>query len=291
MAKHRAPECVLAERALAQALSRTGAAVDERGYCEAVTDNLVAAVTPDLWNRAQSDLAGGKGSELDWKFRAAYSSAALVVNTFMPMADGVSLPGTGTIRGTLRLEVERSAGTRGFKPTLDVVLDGADAELMIESKCREYLAAREADFSVAFVRHAAGFLSDPAARVFGDLYAGCRSFDPVDAPQLLKDFLAAARRARRGHKPVILVYAYWEPVDAGDYAIFAAHRERAHELFEPLSGNGVELMTCSYRELWAYWERSGVAHVDQLRARYDVALDPTAVPQVESPTVTDWTDA
>jgi hypothetical protein len=208
----------------------------------------------------------------DWKFRAAYSSAALAANTFAPMTDGIDLPGVGFIAGRPELEVEYSAGTQGFKPTLDAVIEGDDMTVIVESKCREYLAAGEANFSVAFPRKAAQVLSGEAARVFGDVYAGAVTSDPVDAPQLLKDVLAAEKIAHEQERQVLLLYAYWEPRDADDYRVFKRHADRAAALIAPLSSQRVQVMALSYRQLWEHWEAAGVEHVGELRARYDVAL-------------------
>lgn len=272
MATHRAPECGLAERALIASLRRAGVALDARGYCLAAEDNLIEAVPPDLWRAAKADLEGGRGDELGGKFRAAYSSSALVVNTFVPMLTGVDIPSVGFIAGTPRLEQERSGGPGGFKPTLDVVLEGGDIDLFVESKCREYLAAGEAAFSIAWPRQAAERLSAAAARIYGDLYAGVQSYDPVDAPQLLKDLLAADKAARDRRRHVVLLYAYWEPNDADRHAIFKKHRAQAEALLAPLSSDRVTALRLSYQELWAHWEKKGQRHIEQLRQRYGVAL-------------------
>jgi hypothetical protein len=272
MAGHRTHEAALAEAALISAASATGVVPDSKGYRDTVEANLIQAVTPELWIAARKDLEGGKGSELDRKFRAAYSSSALVVNTFVPMQAGVSIPGIGFIAGIPQLEQERSGGARGFKPTLDVVIGGGEVNLFVESKCREYLDAGEADFSVAWPRLAADRLSVSAARVYGDIYAGVDSYQPVDAPQLLNDILAAEKCAREQNCRVVFLYAYWEPRDADNYAVFEKHREQAARLLAPLTSKRVTVLSMSYRQLWEYWEQAGEPHISQLRKRYDVDL-------------------
>jgi hypothetical protein len=275
VAGRRARECELAEKAIAEALRATGVSLQGKGYCELAEENLIEAVTPELWAAAKVDLEAGKGAELGGKFLAAYSSSALVVNTFMPMRHGVDIPGFGLIAGTPRLEQERSGGARGYKPTLDVIVEGSDVDVFIESKCREYLDAGEADFSVAWPTQAASRLSADAARVYGDLYAGSRRYRPVDASQLLKDVLAADKWASDHGRPVLMVYAYWEPHDAAQYEIFETHRKRALELFAPLSSDRVIALAISYQDLWDHWQHAGLAHIEQLRARYDVLLGPS----------------
>jgi hypothetical protein len=272
MAGNRTPECGLAEKALAAALAATGVAVDAKGYCDAAEDNLIDAVAPELWLAAKADLEGGKGSELGGKFRAAYSSSALVANTFIPMRDGVDIPGVGLFAGLPRLEQERSGGAKGYKPTLDVIVEGDGRDLYIESKCREYLDSGEADFSVAWPKLAAKHLSSAAARIYGDVYATARTYIPVDAPQLLKDILAADKSAREQDRDVVLLYAYWEPNDAANYEIFEDHRMQAQQLFFPLNSKRVTALSISYQQLWDHWENHGQHHIPQLRGRYDVSL-------------------
>jgi hypothetical protein len=272
MASHRTAECDLAEQALVAGLRLTGVTPDAKGYCASAENNLIAAVTAQLWQAAKTDLEGGRGTELTWKFRAAYSSSALGVNTFAPMQNGVDIPGIGFINGKPRFEQERSGGPSGWKPTLDVVIEDGDIGLFVESKCREYLDAGEADFSVAWPRHAAKHLPPEAARVYGDVYAGTRSFQPVDAPQLLKDVLAAYKTARDDDRRVVLLYAYWEPTDANSYDIFERHRDQADVLFAAMSSDQVTALAMSYRQLWDHWDKAGEPHITQLRERYDVPL-------------------
>lgn len=272
MGARRAAECDLAEAALADALRHIGVTVDERGYCATVEDNLIPAVTPELWARARHDLDDGKGTELAWKFRAAYSSSALVTNTYVPMTGGIDIPGVGLVAGEVRLEQERSGGARGYWPTLDVIVEGEDLDLFVESKCREYLGTSNTAFSVAWPRLAYEHLPAAAARIYGDLYASVHPYDPFDAPQMLKDVLAAEKTARDNGRSVVLVYAYWEPADADAWPIFAQHRDCAAATLVPMQTERVQVLAFSYRDLWDHWESVGVSHVAQLRDRYDVPL-------------------
>lgn len=65
--------------------SRPGTNVDARAYVDDWRSNLIAGISPDL---IEGDFRRGQGSELDSKFQAAHSSAALVVNTFEPFRNG-----------------------------------------------------------------------------------------------------------------------------------------------------------------------------------------------------------
>ncbi len=170
-----------------------------------------------------------EGNELASKFLASYSSSALVVNAFAPLRGRVALPGDLVIEGEMRYEQERSAWARGWPPTLDVVVerDGAPVRLFVESKCIEFLRKCATDFSAAFPKKAAEHLDPAAAAVFDTVFADRDAFDPLDAAQLLKHFLAAKSVATEQQCEVVLLCVWWEPADADAYPVFAAHAAAA----------------------------------------------------------------
>jgi hypothetical protein len=208
MARHDHPLLPKAEAALRDALAAHGVEVRGKGYCVRPEDNLVETVTPQMWDSARADLEAGKGTELDSKFLAAYSSSALAVNTFAPLRGGVPLPGgrigdatsPGTvINGQIRFEQERSSWTRGFMPTLDTIVEADDGpvRLLVEGKCIEFLRRSRKDekFSPAFAKKAAQHLEFGAAEVYDVLEGDPFAFDPLDARQLAKAL--PCRQARR----------------------------------------------------------------------------------------------
>ena len=267
-----------AENALAAALGEH-VPVDVKGYCATPEDNLIASVTPELWATARADLAAGKGDELAHKFRAAQSSSALAVNAFAPLRGRVPLPGNIVIEGAMRLEQERSAWARGYWPTLDVIVeaDAAPQRLFVESKCIEYLRKTSTPFSQEFVKHAQRDKRlDPEAVATFELVREDRyAFDPVDAPQLLKHFLAAKRVALETGCKVILLCVWWTPEQAHD-DVFKDHSAQALKLAEALVDPDVTLLSMTYAELWSHWDRLGDGglsnHVALLRERYSVRL-------------------
>lgn len=281
MARENAVELILAERALANAL-RGRAKIDDAGYCERAEDNLVASVAAGIWRHVKEDLASGKGSELAGKFRAAYSSSALAVNTFAPLLDYVPLPESELFEGSLRFEQERSAWAPGYWPTLDVIVEDQDApvRLYIESKCTEFLRRTHTDFSHAFVNHAEKHLSTRAWNTFRDLFDDPFAFDPVDARQLAKHFLAARRAIEDATTSckIVLACIAWEPTDADKYEVFGRHAAKLGELANALPDDSVTLVSLTYRQLWDHWEAIDDAllrrHTRLLRDRYDVSLRP-----------------
>jgi hypothetical protein len=277
MARDEHPLLGPAERALAKQLSAR-VPVRGKGYCDSPEDNLVATVTRDVWDAAKSDIAKGKGTELESKFLAAYSSSALAVNAFAPLRRRVALPADLVVEGEMHFEQERSAWAPGYWPTLDVIVerDGAPVRLFVESKCIEFLRKGATGFSAAFRRKASEHLDPVAAAVFETVFGNRNAYDPLDAPQLLKHFLAAKRVAVEQRCEVVLLCVWWEPTDAETHPVFAAHAAAAAELAAALRDPDVTVLPLSYPQLWAHWHAVGdrglQRHVFHLRERYGVRL-------------------
>jgi hypothetical protein len=115
--------------------------------------------------------------------------------------------------------------------------------------------------------------------MFELLAADPAAFDPLDARQLAKHFLAAKRAAVGAqHKcAVVLLCIWWEPQDEADYAVFARHREAVRAFAAAVPDDDVTVRGLTYRQLWEHWEALGdpllSRHTRLLRDRYDVALN------------------
>jgi hypothetical protein len=279
MASAADPALALAERALSARLAQH-VPLDGSGYCLKAEDNLIASVGPGVWRRAQRDLKAGKGDELGGKFRAPYSSSALAVNSFAPLLDGIPLPGPTLVEGDIAFEQQRSAWAGGYWPTLDVIAEtaGNPLRLFVESKCTEFLRRGHPDFSQAFVKHAKDRLDPAAARTFEHLADDSAVFDPLDARQLAKHFLAAKRAVVDAPEPlkVIVLCIWWEPQDAAAHPVFESHRKAVEAFAAAVPDDHVSVQGISYRDLWEHWESSTdpllSRHTRLLRYRYDVRL-------------------
>jgi hypothetical protein len=132
------------------------------------------------------------------------------------------------------------------------------------------------DFSAAFPKKASEHLEPAAASVFETVFANRHAYDPLDAAQLLKHFLAAKRVATKQQCEVVLLCVWWEPADADAHPVFAAHAAAAAQLAAALPDPDVTVLPLSYRQLWAHWDAVGdrglQRHVLCLRERYAVAL-------------------
>jgi hypothetical protein len=280
--------CRAAEGALAMALAATAAKLDHDRRCAEPELNLVVTITPDRWSAIAGQLGGGNGGELRGggqhraKFCSAYSSCALAVNTFGPFDETktLELPGVGSYSGNVEFEAQRSASVQGYKPNLDMVAEPESGDwLFAENKCLEYLRPHTTAFSDAFVAKAKKLLATETAQFYAAFAQankdGQHPYELLDAAQLLKHFLAA-KIAADEQRVVTLAYLFWEPADATDHTIFAAHRREIDSLASALVDDHVRLASLSYRELWSHWEGVGDAalanHVAALRSRYDVAL-------------------
>ena len=74
----------------------------------------------------------------------------------------------------------------------------------------------------------------------------------------------------------MLLYLFWEPLNADSFSVFAEHRRWIAEFSEVVQGSEVEFQSQSYPELWRLWSSGpspvGSEHLRQLKERYLVNL-------------------
>ena len=255
---------------------RPDIALDAKGYAADFRDTLLPLVFPEDF---EADLSAGDGNELQTKFRAAHSSSALAVNCFAPfrsrMAD-LTLPVNGPF-DSLRFEQKCPTGLRGGRaPNLDVLLTGAAGVLGIESKLLEYLTPHRAKFSPAYAEQIRdGRREQGYFREMLRLMDEADSYRWLDAAQLIKHAFGLAHCFR--DQPVTLLYLYWEPANLDASSLFADHRQEIAAFADRVGGSTPMFRAMSYPELWSAWQDAGPAdwlarHIEQLRARYEVAL-------------------
>ena len=246
--------------------------VDDRGYVDTWQTNLLPELDPTLFER---DFRSGKGSELDRKFCAAHSSAALITNVFGPFRDGATsflIPGIGE---TYLEQFERTypTGVVGRTPPhLDASARGPQGVVAIESKCVEYFTSKVAEFAPAYqsLEH---LRANPWYMEMERLRDLPRDYRCLDAAQLVKHAFGLLNSAGQG---ATLLYLFWEPDDAERHALFTEHRSEIASLEARIRDGGLSLIALSYPELWEAWICSGSAllqkHVQRLRLRYGGSL-------------------
>ena len=248
------------------------AIIDDFGYVDTWQINLLSELNASL---LEPDFRRGKGSELDRKFCAAHSSAALVANVFGPFRDGATsflIPGVGETHLD-QFECKYPTGVVGRTPPhLDASGRGPRGVVAIESKCIEYFTGKAADFAPAYqsLEH---LRANPWFMEMERLRETPRDYRYLDAAQLVKH---AFGLLNSGGQSATLLYLFWEPDDAERHALFAEHRREIASLEARIRDGGLSLVSLSYPELWDAWGCSGSArlqkHAERLRLRYGGSL-------------------
>jgi hypothetical protein len=249
--------------------------LDSNGYTMAAADNLIAGVALADF---EADLRQGDGNEMEGKFRAAHSSSALAVNNFGPfktLPTRLRLCGRSGFSG-LQFERKCPHGLAGRKPpNLDVLAEGADGIVAVESKCLEYLSAHAAQFAPAYEREIQDARRSTAwFAEMSRLMADPRRYRQLDAAQLIKHAFGLLHTFPE--RDVTLLYLFWEPENPESHTVFADHRAEIQRFSQAVAPSGPRFRALSYPELWAKWDYNSSTwmtdHVSRLRARYGVAL-------------------
>ena len=263
-------------RALREAFCRVNPTVelDRAGYVDAARDNLVPAVRLEDF---EADVRRGAGGELKCKFRAVHSSTALAVNTFGPYRRRLcelALPGFGPFT-QIEFEGRCPTGLGGTAPNLDVLLQGTQEVVGIESKLTEPLRRHRAFFQPSY--HAD--IRDERRRSawFAEM---CRlEKDPdryhwLNSAQLVKHAFGLARTFPSD--TVTLLYLYWEPIGAECFPALIQHRHEIDAFARRVAHSHPRFRAISYAELWRLWSQAPADwladHIEDLQARYAVAL-------------------
>jgi len=248
-------------------------AVDAKGYVREPSENLIEGVELAQF---EADLRQGDGNELENKFRAIHSSSALAVNAFAPFKDDPGALRLNSVGGYAKPEFERKCphelvGRR--PPNLDVLAEGPNGIVAVESKCLEPLSPHIAKFAPAYLTgiKAGNTWFKEMRRLVDESRAYCW----LDAAQLVKHAFGLARTFPS--RPVTLLYVFWEPANPEAYSSFAEHRAEVARFTDSVKGGGPKFVAMSYPELWDTWdEQLGPVwlrrHVSRLRARYGVAV-------------------
>jgi len=249
-------------------------------------DNLLEGVTADMWSQIIEELGGGSGGELKarlWKrrnvskpippkFDAVYSSSALAINTFAPIpVNSLKLCGQSGFQ-EMRFEKKLNTGFRGV-PNLDLFLKNDTHVIACESKFLEYLEPSEQEIQSCYNHDKFPLANDPQWLKASKDYNGQNTNIP--AAQLVKHYFGIKSDKEKdtfAGRKVILLYLFWEPVNATD-DVFKVHRQEIKTFAEQVNNSSVEFRYMSYPELWNEWERLGYkAHVEKLRKRYLVTV-------------------
>lgn len=183
------------------------------GYTRLPEDNLVPGVTrEDFWD----DLTEGDGNELldslraPAKFCAAYSSSALVVNTFGPFRHSPGHLVLAGCRDFVKALFERKCptGLKGIPPNLDFFAAGPKILVAVESKFLETLRPKKALFKDSY-NYLIQTQAEPAWQgMYKALLEDPTKFHHLDAAQLVKHYLGIQNTFRDCRVAKVLLYLY-----------------------------------------------------------------------------------
>jgi len=266
-----------AVRALREALrSNFSVPLDSQGYATRVEDVLLPGVERRDF---ETDLDDGAGKELEGKFLAPHSSSQLAVNAFAPFRRRLIDLRIAGRRAWTSLRFEGKCNLwpdyRGTPAHLDLLLEGPDGVLGIESKCTEYFAHKPAMFAQSYHvqiddhrRRGAWF------RDLKRLSTEPHAYRHLDAAQLVKHAFGLGHSYPTGD--VTLLYLYWEPENGDALSEIAAHRSEIADFSRRVAGDRIAFASQSYLDLWRDWNSAGIdwveVHVAQLLRRYRVVV-------------------
>jgi Restriction Endonuclease associating with ARP len=256
------------------------------GYLENWHDNLIDGVTPldfeaDLLQAGGSELTDQPGEPA--KFRAAFSSSALGVNSFAPFRrhpERLLIDGISGFTET-RFEYPCPDGLKGMSPHFDFWGLSPQTVLAVESKFLETLSPHRADFSPQYLgpflgtETAAAIAEKPWSAVFSALRDDPGIYTHLDAAQLVKHYLGL--RHSFPERQRVIAYVFWEPTNASNHYEFVAHRKEVADLSRRVGGCDTRFVAMSYRDLRSEWQDDStwpgmLVHLERLRARYSFAI-------------------
>jgi hypothetical protein len=118
------------------------------GYVNVFNDNLIKGVEKEYF---LNDLRNGSGNELDSKFKALWSSSALVVNNFVPFIKNIhELVFDNNIFEKAGFERKFPTGLGGTPPNIDFFMEKNDLVIGFESKYLEITTETKSEFKDSY---------------------------------------------------------------------------------------------------------------------------------------------
>jgi len=269
---------VRARRALGAALLQSvpGVLLDNVGYVVELDRNLLPGIT---CGEIATEFGAGAGNELDGKMRAPWSSSALAVNSFTPWRRSLAQLFFAGLKGfsVLSFETKCPNGVSRIPPHLDLLLEHGDDIVAVESKCIEYLQAKDgAKVSPRYLQLADRKDFRSTSKWFEAL-RHVVGFKHLDVYQLVKHYLGLSLTYKG--RPITLVNIFWEPRNSDADPVFAAHRGELKEFANLVAGDRTcRFLALSYPEHWQELESIGnkpdwlPGHITRLRERYLVEI-------------------
>ena len=212
------------------------------------------------------------------RLRSPQSAAALAINTFLPwqkVPDQLPLAGwTGF--DAVQFEVRCPTGLRGTPPHLDLLALRGEVAVAVIVRCIEYLSRRKTAVAPSYDHLLATTPGlEQWRRQLDRLRTEPQHYRHVDPGALIKFALALGRTFP--DRPTLLLYLYWEPLNAERFEEFCRHRAETAELADAVRDARVSFDPRSLAVMWQEWAVRGTPswladHVNRLRARYCVSI-------------------
>jgi hypothetical protein len=280
-----------AKKALWRQFQTTSAVpLDAKGYVSEPEDNLLPGIelpnfTGELGQGGGSELKprARNGHPMKPKFQAIHSSCALAVNAFGPLKKQVTQwdwPSLGIKGlGVPRFEHKLATGIWRSQANLDVLFDTGTVLLGVESKLIEYLTPKAPHFAPTFEREKLDV--EPCWWALLEKYRDETKPQKklLDEAQLIKHYLGLRRavgpKGEHCGRSATLLYLFWEPLNASEFPVFAAHRAEIATFESVISASEVRFCSMTYQSLWQDWERQGFIseHVARLQRRYNICME------------------
>ncbi|HNZ32797.1 MAG TPA: hypothetical protein PLN17_06835 [Candidatus Cloacimonas sp.] len=256
-------------------------------YCCNYEMNVLKCVKKDSYYR---DLLKGHGGELRSskigsapKFNSIISSAALVVNTFAPWKDHLG-DLTVEVNGNafsnfISMEFEYIAKTKNNSfPNLDVWLENNTEVLAIECKFCEFLGNnnyKKLQGSYRNIIKQEGYTGtwiDIINAVTDSSGKGIYQY--FDVVQIIKHYFGIIN-CNKPEKN--LIYLYWHPENKDWNKIhpYDVLEKELEDFSQKVSGaTDVHFYYLNFNDLWNQWESNQKEHIDMLRDKYSVCINP-----------------
>ncbi len=240
--------------------AKPDAQVDDLGYA-AFEDCLVEGVDPDTIRKI-FETADGRPGGRQPRLYGANSALMLAVNVFAPWQ--ADLGGLAVLdhAGFADMRFELRLPDMGGEPEwLDVLLVAPGGLIGVVSDSTGYLSGQPVEFSEAHERFWADRPEDGWRREMLAVQAGTSRYARLDATRLISQYmglslLVDAARGGNGRKiPAVLLYLYWEPLNAARFDEFDVHRAETQAFAQAVEGSETGFAAMSYIDLWAAWAR------------------------------------
>ncbi|MCH7565183.1 MAG: hypothetical protein IH968_15330 [Gemmatimonadetes bacterium] len=158
---------------------------------------------------------------------------------------------------------------------------GLFGTVAVESKFTEILSSKTAKFSPAYDGAVARLAEASWRSMYESLLSDPKRFGKLDAAQLVKHYLGMRHSLTDEPGENVLMYVFWEPLNATDLPEFSSHRSEVDHFAAEVADSAVRFVSLSHSELWTAWEASCEwphlpEHIGALRARYEVNVRPPA---------------